>query len=116
MRSLRRGWQRVLGAMTGWRRENELADEIASHIEMQIDDNLRAGMSLPDAQRAARLKFGGLDFIKESYRDQRGLPWVEGLFSDLRHSLRGLGKTPAFTAVVVLTLALGIGSITAVFS
>ena len=116
MKTLRRTWRRVLGTISGWRSEGELADEIAAHIEMLAQDNLRAGMTPEEALRAARLTFGSVDSAKESYRDQRGLPWVEGLIADVRWALRGLDKSFGFTTVVVLTLALGIGSITAVFS
>jgi len=98
------------------KRERELADELESHLQMHIEDNLRAGMSAAQARREAFMKLGGVEQTKENYRERRGLPALETLVQDIRYGLRVLSKNPGFTAVAVLTLALATGSATAIFS
>jgi predicted permease len=116
MKALRRLFRRSASWATSANDDARLRAEIEEHIAMQTADNLRDGLSPAEARRQAVLKFGSVEAIKDTCRDQRGLPFLETLSRDTRDALRGLRRTPAFTAAVILTLALGIGANTAVFA
>jgi predicted permease len=96
--------------------DSDLDHEVQSHLTMLIDENLRAGMSPGEAQRVARMELGGIEQVKEQVREKRIGNWLHSVFSDCRYGVRQLRKNPGFTAVAILTLALGIGANTAIFS
>ncbi|HET8783577.1 MAG TPA: ABC transporter permease [Pyrinomonadaceae bacterium] len=107
---------RLRGLFQKRKLEDDLADEIQSHLEMQIEEHVRQGMSQEEARYLALRKFGGVDQVKEVYRERRSLRWVETIFHDVRYGFRMLRRNPGMTAVAVLSLALGIGANTALFS
>jgi predicted permease len=116
MRNIKRFFSRLNSIGRTRQNEERLRDEIEEHIRLQAEENARAGLSPTEARRHAALKFGPVEAMKESYRDERGLPFVEDAIQDARHSLRRLRMAPAFTITTVLTLALGIGATTSIFT
>ena len=112
-----RAWfRRFASFLRKSRHDAEFEVELESHLQLHVEDNLRAGMTLEAARRDALLKLGGVEQTKEKYRDQRDLPFLETALSDFRFVLRTLRKSHGFTAVAILTLTLGIGANTAIFA
>ncbi len=97
-------------------REDEFAAEIESHVAIHVDEGLRAGLSPEEARRQALIRLGGAEQTRQQHRERRTLPWVECLIQDTHYGLRMMGNNAGFTAVAVLTLAIGIGASTAIFS
>ena len=98
------------------RLDADIDEELRTHIGFAIEENLRRGMSEHEARRAATLALGGVSQTRERYRVQRGFPRIETLAHDVRYGLRQLRKSPGFAVTAILTLALGVGSVTAIFS
>jgi len=116
MRNLRALWMRVRGIFGNGRAESEFSAEIQSHLAMDIDDGVRAGLSREEARRKALIKLGGLEQTKQAYRERSTLPSFENLLHDTRYGLRMMARNPGFAAVAILTLAVGIGTTATAFN
>lgn len=116
--TLRMAFSRLRGLLTRDRSgaDDDLRAELESHLELETAENIRRGMSPSEARRQARIAADGLTQAAEAVRDQRGIPFVEGIFADFRFALRALRRAPAFSIVIILTVALGIGANSAIFT
>jgi predicted permease len=116
MKSLRRLLTRVFNSATRQAQEERLREEIEQHVALQTDENLRAGLSPIEARRQAKLKFGGVEAMKQDYRAERGLLLFENLLGDLRNAARTIRRMPGLAAVIIVSLAVGIGVNATIFS
>src|ERR1700744_3960 len=116
MKRLRAGMLRLAGLFGKQRSEYEFSQEIESHLQMQIDDNLRSGMTAEEARRQAILKLGGVEQTRQAYRERAGVPGVESARQDLHFALRQLVKYPGFACTAIVVLALGMGASVAIFA
>lgn len=116
MKTLRAVLARLSGLFNRDSRDRDLSEELASHVALHMDDNLRSGMTPEEARRAARIRLGGVESVKETVREQRGFPVIDSFLRDVRYSLRGLRRDRAFTLTAIVTLALAIGLNVTVFA
>src|SRR6266567_295153 len=115
MRKIRAFCMRLVAALIGRRDDNELAAELEAHLDLHIEDGIRAGLSEAEARRQALIRLGGVEQTRQAHRERRGLPWLEAILSDLRYSLRTLSRHKAVTLIAILSIGLGIGANSTVF-
>jgi predicted permease len=116
MNHLRAFWMRLIGLVRRGHAEADFAAELESHIAMHTENGIRAGLSPEESRREALIQLGGAEQARQAYRERATLPWIESLLRDVRFALRGFRRNPVFALTAIVTLTLGIGTTTAVFS
>jgi predicted permease len=115
-RALRAFWLRLRGMFEPGKSDGDFSAELESHLTMHIEDGVRAGLSREEARRRALIRLGGMEQAKQAYREGNTLPFLENLLHDIRYGLRMMARNPGFTAVAILTLAVGIGTTATAFN
>ena len=116
MRKIRAIWMRLLGLVRRSRADEDFSAEVEAHLALHIDAGVRSGLSESEARRQALIRLGGVEQTRQAHRERRGVLWLENFVQDIRYGMRTLRRAPGFTITAVLTLGLGIGLCTAVFS